>query len=446
MSGSGQPDAARLAQWLLQLRDALGRGDETHAEHLAGLVIAEDPRHEQALAYLSTRARLRGDHAAAFGLAEQGLLAHPHSVLLLFNLGAALAAGGRQDEAASALQDALREQPGFLYARFWLGSVQQQTGLDDASLRTRVAALNHAEGQGFLRDGARLPDEIRRHVDAAIAAVHDAREAALTIALQPVRARYGSAALQRIEQALGRHLGKPAPQPTHPLQEPSFLFIPGLPPRPWWEREAFPFLAAIEEATDAIRAELLDVLTGASTLTPYVDMPDGAPAAAAWRELNHSPRWSAYHLYRDGARVEDHCRRCPRTVAALDALPLMRVAGHGPEALFSVLRPGTHIPPHTGVINGRLTVHLPLIVPEDCGALAVAHEPREWNQGRCLIFDDSFVHEAWNRSAQTRVVLIFDLWNPALAIAEREALAAGIVALGAFNRNYGGEDPMREAG
>ena len=112
--------------------------------------------------------------------------------------------------------------------------------------------------------------------------------------------------------------------------------------------------------------------------------------------------------------------------------------------MFSVLRPGTHIPPHTGVINGRLTVHLPLIVPPDCGALAVAGQAQPWQEGHCLVFDDSYVHEAWNKSAQTRVVLIFDVWNPALTEAEREALSAGIVALGDFNRAHGAADPMRE--
>ena len=101
-------------------------------------------------------------------------------------------------------------------------------------------------------------------------------------------------------------------------------------------------------------------------LAPYVDMPDDAPAAPMWRTLNRSPRWSGYHLYRHGERIEEHARRCPRTMAALDALPLLRIPGMARGAV-SVLRPGTHIPPHTGVMNGRLTVHLPLLVPPDCG-------------------------------------------------------------------------------
>jgi aspartate beta-hydroxylase len=260
-----------------------------------------------------------------------------------------------------------------------------------------------------------------------------------------VRERHGDAAIDRVSRAFAGYCGGEAPPPTHPLQQPSFLFVPGLPDKPWWEREAFPFLAALEAQTDAIREELLQVLADEDGLAPYVDMPDDAPAAPMWRTLNRSPRWSGYHLYRHGDRIEAHARRCPRTMAALEALPLLRIPGHGPEALFSVLRPGTHIPPHTGVINGRLTVHLPLMVPPDCGALAAAREPRAWREGECLVFDDSFVHEAWNRSGRTRVVLIFDVWNPDLSAAEREALAAGIAAIGEFHRRHGGADPMREA-
>ena len=446
MSESVPPDAATLPELMVQLRDALARGDDLHAERLAEAVLAAQPGHEPTLGYLSTRARLGGDFPRARALAEQGLQQHPDSVLLLFNLGAALSADGDIAAAEAALQAAIRAQPEFLFAHFWLGTVQQQSGQHAQSLRTRVCALAQAERQGFLLGAARLPEEARHHIDAAIAAVHRGREAMLAAALQPVRARHGSQSLQRVEQGLGRHVGQPAPQPMHPLQQPSFLFVPGLPDKPWWEREAFAFLAALEGATDAIRAELLGVLADEAELEPYIDMPDSAPAAATWRALNRSPRWSAYHLYRDGARVEAHCQRCPRTLAALEALPLMRIPGHSPEALFSVLRPGTHIPPHTGVINGRLTAHLPLIVPPDCGALAVAGEARAWQEGRCLVFDDSYVHEAWNHSAQTRVVLIFDLWNPTLTIPEREALTAGIAALGAFNRQHGGSDPMQETG
>jgi Aspartyl/asparaginyl beta-hydroxylase and related dioxygenases len=101
-----------------------------------------------------------------------------------------------------------------------------------------------------------------------------------------------------------------------------------------------------------------------------------------------------------------------------------------------VLHPGTHILPHRGVTNTRLVAHLPLIVPRDC-ALNVGGEIHAWPEGRCVIFDDTFEHEAWNRSDQTRVVLIMDCWNPDLSAAERAAIAELVAGIGDFNRSCG---------
>jgi aspartyl/asparaginyl beta-hydroxylase (cupin superfamily) len=91
--------------------------------------------------------------------------------------------------------------------------------------------------------------------------------------------------------------------------------------------------------------------------------------------------------------------------------------------MFSLLAPGTRIPPHTGVANTRLVCHLPLIVPPGCG-FRVGAETRQWEPGKAFVFDDTIEHEAWNDSAELRVVLIFDVWPWALGEAERRAVAA----------------------
>ena len=432
-------------QLLARLRDALNAGRDDEANAVAESILAQSPGHAPTLAALSLRARLRGDAERAKLHARNGLGHDPRSSLLLFHLGAAHEAAGEWGEAESSLRSAIDADPDNALARLWLGSALQRGGKRGQAVSAWMQALACGERSGFLRAMANGPGEVRQRIETAQVAVQAARSAALDEALRPLRERHGGGALDRVERAFAAHPGGEAPQPTHPLQQPTFLFVPGLPDKPWWERGDFPFLASIEAQTDAIREELMAVLADEDGLAPYVDMPDDAPAAPMWRTLNRSPSWSGYHLYRHGERIEAHARRCPRTMAALDALPLLRIPGHGPEALFSVLRPGTHIPPHTGVMNGRLTVHLPLVVPPDCGALAAAREPRAWTEGECLVFDDSYVHEAWNRSAHTRVVLIFDVWNPDLARIEREALAAGIAAIGDFNRGHGGADPMREA-
>jgi aspartate beta-hydroxylase len=426
---------------LAQLREAMGRGDDASALRLADAVLMHDPGHPPTRAWLSARARQRGALDEAHEHAARGLAVHPDSAMLRFQLGAAQAAAGDLAAADITLQAVSPDEPAHTFARLWLGTVQLQRGARDAGLRTCAQALATAERLGLLQ--ARLPADVRAQMETAIALLRAARSDVIEAALAPRALAPDEAA--RVRAAFAPHLGQQASSPTHALQQPSFLFIPGLDDRPWWPREAFPYLAEIEAQTGAIREEMQAVLAeDASGFAPYLDMPDDAPATPMWGTLNRSRAWTGYHFFRHGERIDAHCRRCPRTAAALEAMPLLRIPGHAPEALFSVLRPGTHIPPHTGVINGRLTVHLPLVVPPDCGALAVAREARPWNEGECLVFDDSFVHEAINRSAQTRVVLIFDLWHPGLPEATRTALAATIAAYGAFNRHCGLGDPMEE--
>ena len=99
------------------------------------------------------------------------------------------------------------------------------------------------------------------------------------------------------------------------------------------------------------------------------------------------------------------------------------ITGCAANAMFSLLAPNTHIPPHVGVGNFRLLCHLPLIVPDGCW-FRVGAETRDWRRGEAFVFDDTIEHEAMNPSDRLRVVFIFDVWHPDLGSAEREAVAA----------------------
>ena len=221
------------------------------------------------------------------------------------------------------------------------------------------------------------------------------------------------------------------------------MYIPGLQPRRFFEREEFPWLAELEAATDVVRAELQALMQDpGAAFAPYVQLDPAHPQAASWTGVNNSPDWSACHLFRHGNEVTANAARCPRTMELLAKLPLMRIRNHAPEVVLSVLRPHAHIPPHYGSVNGRLIVHLPLVVPPDCGFLAVAGEKRGWEEGKCLVFDDSFAHEAWNDSDQTRVVMLLDIWNPQLTAVEQEAFAGAMTSLDEFNVRVLGNQPM----
>ena len=163
-------------------------------------------------------------------------------------------------------------------------------------------------------------------------------------------------------------------------------------------------------------------------MVPYIQYPDRVPLRQ-WKELNNNLNWTAIHLLQNGRRVEQNARHCPRTMEAIAKLPQPDVPGASPNAMFSLLAPHTHIPPHTGVANTRLVCHLPLIVPPTCGFRCGATTV-DWRLGEAFVFDDTIEHEAWNESGELRVVLIVDLWPPALDAIERQSVGKLIAAAG----------------
>jgi aspartyl/asparaginyl beta-hydroxylase (cupin superfamily) len=213
--------------------------------------------------------------------------------------------------------------------------------------------------------------------------------------------------------------------------QPALYFYPRLVPIEFFERAEFPWLDVVEGATDQIRDEFLEVLRTEEGFEPYITYPPDVPHNQ-WAELNNSPRWSALHLYKSGERVDSNAARCPRTMQILDSVPQPRQARRTPTAMFSLLKPRTRIPPHTGVTNVRLVVHLPLIVPANCG-FRVGNETRQWVPGKAWVFDDTLEHEAWNDSDKPRVVLIFDTWHPHLTPTERILVESLSEALNAFS-------------
>ena len=213
-------------------------------------------------------------------------------------------------------------------------------------------------------------------------------------------------------------------------QRPSVFYFDGLPQREFYEREEFDWVGGLEAAAGAIREELQAVLAEEEGVVPYVRPQPNRPHHDFHGLLN-DPRWSAFYLIEDGEPHPINAARCPRTLEALKDVPLCRMPGWTPSVHFSLLRPGARIPPHTGMLSTRLICHLPLIVPPGC-ALRVGAETRPCEAGKMLIFDDSIEHEAWNDSDQLRVILLFDIWRPELAEAERAAVAAMFAAIDAY--------------
>lgn len=217
------------------------------------------------------------------------------------------------------------------------------------------------------------------------------------------------------------------------LQRPTAYFYPGLPQRRYYERSELPWAAEIEAAAPAIRDELLRYLdSGQDGFSPYfkndASRPRGDPHA-----LLGNPDWSTLYLWEKGGAVADLAEQFPRTLAAVQRLPLPHITVRAPSILFSRLKAGARIPPHHGMLNARLICHLPLIVPPGCG-FRVGGETREWREGDLLVFDDTVEHEAWNYGTSDRIILIFDVWRPELDERERSAVTALFEAVDSYPR------------
>jgi aspartyl/asparaginyl beta-hydroxylase (cupin superfamily) len=266
------------------------------------------------------------------------------------------------------------------------------------------------------------------HARAAVAENAKALAAHLRQRTETLRASFGHQPMNRFDECLDILAGvKP-----RMVQEPALLYFPQLPAVPYFDRALFPWLHRLETATGDIRSELETVLQeDREKFAPYIQRPPGVPLNQ-WADLNHSPKWSTYFLWRDGDRQDANCARCPRTAELLEGLPLARQPGYGPTAMFSALAPHTNIPAHTGSTNARLICHLPLILPGNC-RFRVGNETREWRMGEAWVFDDSIDHEAWNDSSHTRIILIFDVWNPLITTAERELVCEMMSGLSEFD-------------
>jgi ornithine lipid ester-linked acyl 2-hydroxylase len=125
-----------------------------------------------------------------------------------------------------------------------------------------------------------------------------------------------------------------------------------------------------------------------------------------WPETRlYNRGWDVFGLWAMGRRLDDNCDSCPITAATVEAIPGLTTAG------FSIMAPGTRIHPHIGYTNSVLRCHLGLIVPQRCG-IQVGEAITQWEEGKCLIFDDTVMHSAWNESPDLRVVLLVDFLRP----------------------------------
>lgn len=415
---SSTPNRSLLEPLLNDARLASRGGDISKATSLWNRVLAASGSHPEAHLNLGQICLSRGDIAAArehlmATLASQPALAIAHAYIARVHL-----AEGDADGALKALDTAIHYDATAWGARFEKARILESMG------RSREAAISWSTAlqavPAPLMDQAHVRPTIehaRHAVDQDRTRLREFLEERLTDVSRDERPGH----VARFRHCLDIVTGRRAFVTARPLMLP----FPELPAIMFFDRAGFDWAATVEGATGAIHEEMLSA--AGTGFEPYVQTRPGE-SAGQFLELDRNPGWSAYFLWKHGCEMPDHIAACPLTAGVMREVPQVRIRSRAPAVLFSRLMPGVHIPPHNGATNTRLTVHLPLVIPDNC-ALRVGDETRMWTMGELLIFDDTILHEAWNYSQHPRTVLIFDVWHPQLTPIERELVTRTVEGL-----------------
>jgi ornithine lipid ester-linked acyl 2-hydroxylase len=166
--------------------------------------------------------------------------------------------------------------------------------------------------------------------------------------------------------------------------------------------DRFDWVSHIEANWEVIRDEAAALLADRDALANFQDI------SKDQIEITDDDRWKTFFLYGYGFEAKLGVEMCPRTAALMREIPGMKTA------MISILSPRKHILDHRGPYKGVLRYHLGLIVPEDAAQcrIRVGEDVRHWEEGKSMIFDDTFNHEVWNDTDETRVVLFVDVMRP----------------------------------
>ncbi len=193
-------------------------------------------------------------------------------------------------------------------------------------------------------------------------------------------------------------------------QRPTWLHTPGLTARPFWSREQCGRLGEMIVAFEQARRHIVEEIAALDTSqmgVPYDHLSVDPDRIRGWKNL---------FFFKDYEGDAELLAKVPSIRAITERFAPAQLDKF--ELFLSVLEPGTHIPPHFGGANVKLTLHLPLVIPAGDTAIRVAHETRGWTGGDMLIFDDTFDHEAWNRTDKARAVLLIKAYHPELSVEE----------------------------
>ena len=414
--------ATELERRLGKARDFERSGQVLQAESQYLGVLKDWPRNVEAARRLAHFALIRGDGNRAIALMRSAARFAPDDAQLRVDLAVAHLAIEQTADAIRILEDAVTDHPAFSTAWLLLGEVRDSAGDTSGALKAWYHAVTRAQRAGHWKNQETTPPHLLESVVKAIDRVRRGRRDLFFGAYEDVRGEYGGDALKRLDRALTGYLRDWDATPTDPRQRPKFFFFPDIPNQPYHDPYLQPWAELLQSAFPVIREEALGLLREHGPFQNFIEFKEGDPVDEVLSGEAERPTWEAFFFYRHGERFDANHQRCPKTSAVLESIELCRVEDQAPEVLFSILRPGTHIMPHHGVTNTRLVMHLPLVVPPDCALNLVGAGEHRWKEGELVMFDDTYLHEAWNRSQEPRVIVLMDCWNPHLTAVEKLAV------------------------
>jgi beta-hydroxylase len=173
-----------------------------------------------------------------------------------------------------------------------------------------------------------------------------------------------------------------------------------VPNRPYVDVGRFPELATLQDNWQTIRDEALELFEQGHIR-----------AAAKLNDIGFNSLfrtgWKRFYVKWYDAPSASAKALCPRTVALIESIPCVNAA------MFALLPAGARLGAHRDPFAGSLRYHLGLVTPnsESC-RLVVDGEPYTWRDGEAVVFDETYIHYAENRTDAARIVLFCDIERP----------------------------------
>lgn len=364
-------------------------------------------------------------------MTEQLLLVNPTDERFHLILGRLYELVDENYDFITVVEKVVDRVPAAYTSRLMLGREFQKRHNNEAAFQHFVMALKTANNHGFWLNNESTAPWCRRFVMDGVNFVEQHRRDVMNLWLEELEDKFGRSDIDRVRQGVRMYSGDIPTAIEDPRQAPSFLYIPGLPNKPVFDRSDLDFIDYYENCFPLIRDDFNELIERKVKIDPYV-------GGEEKHGLTEGGDWDAMFFYRHGEKYDETHEVCPNTSRVLNDLPVVFIKDHSPEICFSVLRPQAHLLPHRGVTNSRSVLHMGLDIPPSCALNIVDIAQISWTPGKAFAFDDTYLHEAWNHSDRSRYVLLTDIWNPFLSEAECSAISFFVEKVGLLNNQHQG--------